>query len=193
MNSSSLSLACAAILALTLPATAAPPLGYLRGFGPKSDPVVQLTWGLLALSTLVVVVVTALVVIGTLLRRARGGGGIAARTGGTRRFRSAVDLGRPGHIVRGTAAVTGVDHGCAGGRERAAAACPGDHRDNRAAMVVQKRANLSPDPSRVFTTADEIHIPVGEPVRIRLIGADVIHSFWVPGSKRQDGRNPRAD
>lgn len=29
-------------------------------------------------------------------------------------------------------------------------------------------------------TANEIHVPVGEPVRIRLRSADVIHSFWVP-------------
>jgi cytochrome c oxidase subunit 2 len=36
------------------------------------------------------------------------------------------------------------------------------------------------DPERVFTTADEIRIPAGEPVEVRLIGADVIHSFWVP-------------
>ncbi len=39
---------------------------------------------------------------------------------------------------------------------------------------------LSDDPSRILTTANEIHIPTGEPVRIELIGADVIHSFWVP-------------
>ncbi|MGH2808310.1 MAG: cytochrome c oxidase subunit II [Actinomycetota bacterium] len=29
-------------------------------------------------------------------------------------------------------------------------------------------------------TANEIHIPVGEPVRLKLNSADVIHSFWVP-------------
>jgi cytochrome c oxidase subunit 2 len=29
-------------------------------------------------------------------------------------------------------------------------------------------------------TANEIHIPVGEPVRLKLLSADVIHSFWVP-------------
>jgi cytochrome c oxidase subunit 2 len=29
-------------------------------------------------------------------------------------------------------------------------------------------------------TANEIHIPVGEPVRVRLRTADVQHSFWVP-------------
>lgn len=31
-----------------------------------------------------------------------------------------------------------------------------------------------------FVTANEIHIPVGEPVALRLTSADVIHSFWVP-------------
>jgi cytochrome c oxidase subunit 2 len=32
-----------------------------------------------------------------------------------------------------------------------------------------------------FTTANELHVPVGETVRIRLLSGDVIHSFWVPG------------
>ncbi|HKT47457.1 MAG TPA: cytochrome c oxidase subunit II [Candidatus Acidoferrales bacterium] len=31
-----------------------------------------------------------------------------------------------------------------------------------------------------FTTANEIHIPVGRPVDIALASTDVIHSFWVP-------------
>ena len=35
-------------------------------------------------------------------------------------------------------------------------------------------------PIDVFDTANEIHIPVGVPVLVRLHGADVIHSFWVP-------------
>jgi cytochrome c oxidase subunit 2 len=35
-------------------------------------------------------------------------------------------------------------------------------------------------PDQVFTTANEIHIPVGQPVRVELISADVIHSFWIP-------------
>ncbi|MGH7657441.1 MAG: cytochrome c oxidase subunit II, partial [Gemmatimonadales bacterium] len=30
------------------------------------------------------------------------------------------------------------------------------------------------------TTANEIHVPVGRPVRVRLRTGDVIHSFWVP-------------
>jgi cytochrome c oxidase subunit 2 len=36
------------------------------------------------------------------------------------------------------------------------------------------------DPSLGFTTANEVHLPVGEPVRVRLHSADVIHSFWLP-------------
>jgi cytochrome c oxidase subunit 2 len=35
-------------------------------------------------------------------------------------------------------------------------------------------------PSRNFTTANEIHIPTGQPVEVKLKTADVIHSFWVP-------------
>jgi cytochrome c oxidase subunit 2 len=34
--------------------------------------------------------------------------------------------------------------------------------------------------SNVFTTANEIHIPVGRPVVLTLKSSDVIHSFWVP-------------
>jgi cytochrome c oxidase subunit 2 len=36
------------------------------------------------------------------------------------------------------------------------------------------------DSSLAITTANEIHIPVGRPVQIRLLSNDVIHSFWVP-------------
>jgi cytochrome c oxidase subunit 2 len=35
-------------------------------------------------------------------------------------------------------------------------------------------------PALNFTTANELHVPVGRPVVIRLRSADVIHSFWVP-------------
>lgn len=35
-------------------------------------------------------------------------------------------------------------------------------------------------PELDFTTANEVHLPIGEPVRVRLQTADVIHSFWLP-------------
>jgi cytochrome c oxidase subunit 2 len=48
-------------------------------------------------------------------------------------------------------------------------------------------------PDRTLVTANEIHIPVGRPVRIELSAADVIHSLWVPNlAGKQDlipGRN----
>jgi cytochrome c oxidase subunit 2 len=34
--------------------------------------------------------------------------------------------------------------------------------------------------SQTFTTANELHVPVGRPVVIRLTSDDVIHSLWVP-------------
>jgi cytochrome c oxidase subunit 2 len=36
------------------------------------------------------------------------------------------------------------------------------------------------DPSKIVRTANEIHIPAGRPIRIKLATRDVIHSFWVP-------------
>jgi cytochrome c oxidase subunit 2 len=38
----------------------------------------------------------------------------------------------------------------------------------------------SSDPSQIFVTANELHIPVGKPVLLRLRSDDVIHSLWLP-------------
>ncbi|MGH2522292.1 MAG: cytochrome c oxidase subunit II, partial [Anaerolineales bacterium] len=35
-------------------------------------------------------------------------------------------------------------------------------------------------PNHQFVTANEIHLPVGQAVMLRLTSADVIHSFWAP-------------
>jgi cytochrome c oxidase subunit II len=35
-------------------------------------------------------------------------------------------------------------------------------------------------PEQGVVTANEIHVPVGEPIEFRLTSRDVIHSFWVP-------------
>ena len=37
-----------------------------------------------------------------------------------------------------------------------------------------------PQPANVFSTANELHVPVGRPVVLTLTADDVIHSFWVP-------------
>jgi cytochrome c oxidase subunit II len=40
-------------------------------------------------------------------------------------------------------------------------------------------------PDQHFVTANEIHIPVGVPVRVEARTGDVIHSFWVPALNRK--------
>jgi cytochrome c oxidase subunit 2 len=35
-------------------------------------------------------------------------------------------------------------------------------------------------PDQRMTTANELHVPIGKPVRVELVSNDVIHSFWVP-------------
>jgi len=35
-------------------------------------------------------------------------------------------------------------------------------------------------PGKAFVTANELHVPVGRRVELRLASTDVIHSFWVP-------------
>ena len=45
-------------------------------------------------------------------------------------------------------------------------------------------------PDHDVVTANEIHIPVGVPVELRLTSADVIHSFWVPQLAGKRDLNP---
>ncbi len=35
-------------------------------------------------------------------------------------------------------------------------------------------------PTLGITTASDLHVPVGQPIEVELVSADVIHSFWVP-------------
>ena len=37
-----------------------------------------------------------------------------------------------------------------------------------------------PDPHNIVSTANEIHVPVGRPVLLKMTSTDVIHSFWAP-------------
>jgi cytochrome c oxidase subunit II len=39
---------------------------------------------------------------------------------------------------------------------------------------------LDTDLPRSFTTANELHLPVGVPINIEVESADVMHSFWIP-------------
>ena len=48
-------------------------------------------------------------------------------------------------------------------------------------------------PAQHVTTANELHIPVGVPVRVRVHTDDVIHSFWVPELNRKIDMVPGYD
>ena len=59
-------------------------------------------------------------------------------------------------------------------------------------MVVGVPLSRTRTRRRSFVTANEIHIPVGKPVRFTLQSADVIHQFWVPRAGRKDRRRSPA-
>jgi len=50
-----------------------------------------------------------------------------------------------------------------------------------------------PAPDRTFLTANELHLPLGRPVRLELAAADVIHSFWVPNLAGKQDMIPGRD
>ncbi len=161
------------------PAHAGTPLSYLSGYGTKAYPVMGLTWGLLIISILVTIIITVLVVTGVALRRRQR---VAVEAVPIERSGSgvqwiAIGIGITGVVLFGSLIWT-----------MSVLARVGNPPANSSALTIEitgqqwwwKARYLNSDPSRILTTANEFHIPVGRPIRIKLIGADVIHSFWVP-------------
>lgn len=151
----------------------AAPLQYLTGAGARAQPTVGLTWGTLIISALVIVIVGCLL-LAALLRRRTEGLGLLPDKGGL----SWLWIGVGASTLALLFTVVWTMQVLA--RIQAPGTTP------RVTIEVTGRQwwwqvrYLSDDPSRQFITANEIHIPAGEPVRIRLVGGDVIHSFWVP-------------
>ena len=157
------------------------PMNYLQSFGPKAHEIANLTWALFILSILVVVIVSALVVVGVMRRRVPPPG-------------SAVPLQPISHgsgsgvswIYIGVGLSTLALLGAMVWTGYTMAAIQRPPRDPKLTVEIighqwwwQVRY-LSQDSSRIFDTANEIHIPVGEPVQFKVRTEDVIHSFWVP-------------
>ncbi len=88
----------------------------------------------------------------------------------------------------GWAAVVGV--GLVGAGDRQLLRRPLDGQRRRAREAVDRPSpatngggtstTIPRDASKTLRTANELHLPVGVPVRINLNSNDVIHSFWVP-------------
>jgi len=155
-------------------------LSYLTGFGPSSYGIVSLLYFVIIVSLAVAGIVGILVLVGALLRR--------SRPDATGRMES-VPLERSGtglpFIYIGVAisflmlTATVVWNYVVLARVASPPA--------KVAATIQVighqwwwEVRYEGQPSQTFTTANEIHIPVGKPVRIELSTADVIHSFWVP-------------
>jgi cytochrome c oxidase subunit 2 len=156
------------------------PLGYLSGSGPFATPVVGLTWGLLMISIVVVIVTTALVIVGVWRGR------VSVRS---RPLREVALQQSPGGLrwiwigvgVSSAALAASLVWTVA---VLAAVNQPASPTPLTIRVTGEQwwwRAVYDPGaPARSFETANEVHIPVGQPVRIELLGGDVIHSFWVP-------------
>ena len=152
------------------------PMGYLATFGPRADPVTTLTWGLLAISCAVTAIITLLVLVGTVLRRQKTADApvFEPRSG-------------PAWITWGLTLTVAALAICVVWTAQVLAAV--DSPATKPAVTIEVTGHqwwwearyVGANPGEDFVTANELHIPVGQPVRIRLKAADVIHSFWAPG------------
>lgn len=156
------------------------PMSYLRTYGPAGNPVTTLGWGLGIISICVCVII-ALLLLGAVFRKHKEITGnaedhlVVHKDGGGMAW-IYIGVGISSVVLIGsmiwTLVVTAVV---------AKPATP-------AALTVQVRASQwwwdlrydTKTSSRTFTTANEIHIPTGQPVQFVLTSTDVIHSFWVP-------------
>lgn len=156
------------------------PMAYTVGFGTRNYPVVTLLWALLIVSLAVIAIVAALLIAG--LVRSNG----VPHSNDPRQVPIERPQGGLGWIYVGTAISAVVLIAAAIWTFSTLAAVSGPPANASLTIHVighqwwwEVRYDSS-DASRVFTTANEIHIPTGRPVRFELSSVDVIHSFWVP-------------
>jgi cytochrome c oxidase subunit II len=147
--------------------------------GPHAAEIAGLWWIMFTLASLVVVVVTVLVVVAVArgLRRSESAAGTEEDTGGTINGRVLVWTGGVivplvviFFLVVQTVRVGNVVYRPAAEPEGALAIDVIGHQ-----YWWEVRY-----PQYGITTANEIYLPAGEPVRVRVSSPDVIHSFWVP-------------
>jgi cytochrome c oxidase subunit II len=170
---------------ICLPACALPlvaasqPMNYWRTDGPAADPVTHLNWGLTGISIVVAVLIAVLILLAMFRHRpplqldADGRLPVGSAHGGMK------------WVYIGTAISAVVLLFTTGWNTLTLSAVAAPPRPVLDIAVTAHQwwweiKYLGPEPSQIMTAANEIHIPVGQPVRIKLESADVIHSFWVP-------------
>lgn len=154
------------------------PLSYLDATSPIGGRLAQLGWGLLIISVLVVIIITALVIAAIQRgRMATETDGLAVRRDGGGMQWIYIGVGISSVVLAASVVWTLLT--------LKAVAQPSDAAAPLTIGIQAHQwwwqADYRPGgPEGNFTTANEIHIPVGIPVRLELRSADVIHSFWVP-------------
>jgi cytochrome c oxidase subunit 2 len=168
------------MLLVPTPACAVPAQSALATAGPQAAHIGTLWNVMLALCTLVWLLVVGAAWVGVLRQRRRvleapqlGQSAVTHRRV-TRAVGVAAGLSTVGLVALVVASVT---------TDRALARLP-----HAGALHIELTAHQwwwearydHADPSKIFSTANEVHIPVGRPVLFSLRADDVIHSFWVP-------------
>jgi cytochrome c oxidase subunit 2 len=148
----------------------------LRPESKAADDIDELWWIMLSISGVVFAVVLALVVVAVVRNR--------GRRQGPRRSRGGVALVAVGGAAVPFAVLVALFALSVGTLPATSPAARSE-----SALVVQVRGRQwfwdVTYPASGVRTANEIHIPAGESVRIEVTTGDVIHSFWVPRLNRK--------
>ncbi len=157
------------------------PLSYLEAHGGRAFPINALTWGLIGISLAVIVMSIVLVLAGTFRGPTWHADALPGRLDLEPLRRGA------GWITIGVAVSTLVLFATTVWTVVTLADVSdppgGDPKINLEVIGHQwwwEVRYLGATPDQTFRTANEIHVPVGEPVGVRLKTVDVIHSFWIP-------------
>ena len=156
------------------------PLNYLTSHGARADMILPLTRGVLIISIIVILIVCGLLAAAIFRRRPVGAPGADPR-GLLFRPRGGLTF-----VYVGVGISTLVLVATTIRTMKTLADVVSPPREAKLTIEVTghqwwwEARYFSEKPAEIFTTANEIHIPAGEPVRFKLIGGDVIHSFWVP-------------
>jgi cytochrome c oxidase subunit 2 len=162
------------------------PMGYLQTFGKSADPVTTLNFGLLAISALVMLIVSGLLLAGMLRKRApappdsNGMPPVLSDAGGASWIY--IGTGISALVLLGaTVWILLVLSAVAAPAKKPGLTIEVSGRQWWWELRYQGQGQgQGADPAQTLVGANEIHIPVGEPVHLRLIAGDVIHSFWIP-------------
>lgn len=157
------------------------PLEYLTSHGIRAHPIRTLTWATLIISLAVIIIISVLLLAGVVRGYRRGSPALPGTVAVARPPGGAswiyVGVGISTAVLFAIMVWTVVT---LAGVSNAALGEPALRIEVTGHQWWWEVNYLSDEPSRQFTTANEIHIPTGQKVEVRLRGSDVIHSFWVP-------------